>query len=50
MIYEEHLAGSHLVLVICHLILIKEERKKLSKRDGQILQFIEQYSDLGYLP
>lgn len=24
--------------------------KKLSKRDGQILQFIEQYRDLGYLP
>ena len=23
---------------------------KLSKRDGQILQFIEQYRDLGYLP
>ncbi len=31
-------------------LIVNEERKKLSKRDGQILQFIEQYKDLGYLP
>lgn len=31
-------------------LIVNEERKKLSKRDGQILQFIEQYRDLGYLP
>ncbi len=47
MIYE-HLAGAtsfgHMSLIV------NEERKKLSKRDGQILQFIEQYRDLGYLP
>ena len=31
-------------------LIVNESRKKLSKRDGQILQFIEQYRDLGYLP
>ncbi|MDT3995363.1 glutamate--tRNA ligase [Mammaliicoccus fleurettii] len=31
-------------------LIVNEDRKKLSKRDGQILQFIEQYKDLGYLP
>ncbi|WP_460921532.1 glutamate--tRNA ligase family protein, partial [Staphylococcus aureus] len=31
-------------------LIVNEERKKLSKRDGQILQFIEQYRELGYLP
>lgn len=31
-------------------LIVNEQRKKLSKRDGQILQFIEQYRDLGYLP
>ncbi|MGS0651593.1 glutamate--tRNA ligase, partial [Staphylococcus arlettae] len=31
-------------------LIVNEERKKLSKRDGKILQFIEQYRDLGYLP
>ncbi|WP_174615374.1 glutamate--tRNA ligase [Virgibacillus ihumii] len=31
-------------------LILNEERKKLSKRDEHILQFIEQYSDLGYLP
>ncbi|MBB6455210.1 nondiscriminating glutamyl-tRNA synthetase [Salirhabdus euzebyi] len=35
----------------CHMTLIvNEERKKLSKRDESIVQFIEQYADLGYLP
>lgn len=32
------------------LIVNTETGKKLSKRDGSILQFIEQYRDLGYLP
>ncbi|MDR0847252.1 MAG: glutamate--tRNA ligase [Lactobacillales bacterium] len=32
------------------LIINSETGKKLSKRDGGILQFIEQYKDLGYLP
>lgn len=35
-----------------HMTLItnSETNKKLSKRDGAILQFIEQYRNLGYLP
>src|SRR5690625_2985844 len=34
-----------------HMTLsLNEERKKLSKRDQHILQFIEQYHNLGYLP
>ena len=34
-----------------HMTLImNEEGKKLSKRDESVLQFIEQYCDLGYLP
>lgn len=32
------------------LIMNSETGKKLSKRDESILQFIEQYKDLGYLP
>lgn len=32
------------------LIINSETNKKLSKRDGGILQFIEQYRHLGYLP
>ncbi|TQS76097.1 glutamate--tRNA ligase [Ornithinibacillus gellani] len=31
-------------------LILNEQRKKLSKRDQHILQFIEQYHDLGYLP
>ncbi|WP_275439884.1 glutamate--tRNA ligase [Macrococcus epidermidis] len=31
-------------------LIVNEDRKKLSKRDGSIIQFIEQYHDLGYLP
>ncbi|MGM8216210.1 glutamate--tRNA ligase [Bacillaceae bacterium W0354] len=31
-------------------LIVNEERKKLSKRDESIIQFIEQYDDLGYLP
>ncbi|MGH2140607.1 glutamate--tRNA ligase family protein, partial [Enterococcus faecalis] len=32
------------------LIINSKTGKKLSKRDETILQFIEQYSELGYLP
>ncbi|MGH2202319.1 glutamate--tRNA ligase family protein, partial [Enterococcus faecalis] len=32
------------------LIINSETAKKLSKRDETILQFIEQYRELGYLP
>src|SRR5690625_2360705 len=31
-------------------LILNEERKKLSKRDQHIVQFIEQYKELGYLP
>ncbi|MEN2769137.1 glutamate--tRNA ligase [Ornithinibacillus xuwenensis] len=31
-------------------LILNENRKKLSKRDQHILQFIEQYRNLGYLP
>ncbi len=31
-------------------LIVNEQRKKLSKRDESILQFIEQYHDMGYLP
>ncbi len=31
-------------------LIVNESRKKLSKRDGSIIQFIEQYEALGYLP
>ena len=31
-------------------LIINEERKKLSKRDESILQFISQYRELGYIP
>ncbi|MCY8005014.1 glutamate--tRNA ligase [Bacillus haynesii] len=31
-------------------LIVNENRKKLSKRDESIIQFIEQYEELGYLP
>src|SRR5699024_9536508 len=31
-------------------LILNEDRKKLSKRDQHIVQFIEQYRDIGYLP
>ncbi|MDX8047395.1 glutamate--tRNA ligase [Gracilibacillus sp. S3-1-1] len=31
-------------------LILNENRKKLSKRDEHILQFIEQYKNLGYVP
>jgi len=31
-------------------LIVNEERKKLSKRDEHVIQFIEQYDELGYLP
>ncbi|MCC3376676.1 glutamate--tRNA ligase [Cohnella sp. REN36] len=31
-------------------LIVNESRKKLSKRDESIVQFIEQYDQLGYLP
>ncbi|WP_077620194.1 glutamate--tRNA ligase [Bacillus sinesaloumensis] len=31
-------------------LIVNDSRKKLSKRDESIIQFIEQYEELGYLP
>ncbi len=31
-------------------LIVNDQGKKLSKRDESILQFVEQYKDLGYLP
>lgn len=31
-------------------LIVNAEKKKLSKRDASIIQFIEQYEELGYLP
>ncbi|WP_134686763.1 glutamate--tRNA ligase [Brevibacillus migulae] len=59
---EEHLSNTPRQLMIyeafgweapqfAHLALIlNQEGKKMSKRDESILQFIEQYRDLGFLP
>ncbi|MCM3654901.1 glutamate--tRNA ligase [Metabacillus litoralis] len=48
MIYE---AFGWDIPVFGHMTLIvNESRKKLSKRDESIIQFIEQYEELGYLP
>lgn len=39
------------VPVFGHMTLIvNDQHKKLSKRDESIIQFIEQYAELGYLP
>jgi nondiscriminating glutamyl-tRNA synthetase len=59
---EEHLSNTpkHVLLFealgyavpeFAHVpLILNESGKKLSKRDESILQFIEQYHDLGYLP
>ncbi len=48
MIYE---AFNWSIPIFGHLTLIvNEERKKLSKRDYNVITFIKQYRDLGYLP
>lgn len=31
-------------------LIVNEDRKKLSKRDETIIQFVAQYKDMGYLP
>lgn len=59
---EEHLSNTPRQILIykalgmtppqfAHLSLIlNQDRKKMSKRDESIVQFIEQYKELGYLP
>lgn len=48
MVYEAH---NWTPPIFGHMTLIvNENRKKLSKRDESIVQFIEQYDELGFLP
>ncbi len=59
---EEHITNTPKQLMIYHsfdweipifghmTLIVNEEKKKLSKRDESIVQFISQYKDLGYLP
>lgn len=59
---EEHLTNTPRQIMIyealgvdipefAHLSLIlNQDRKKMSKRDESIIQFVEQYKELGYLP
>lgn len=59
---EEHLTNTPKQLMIYEMfgweaptfahmtLIVNEERKKLSKRDESIIQFVSQYRDLGYLP
>ncbi|XKH49678.1 glutamate--tRNA ligase [Chryseomicrobium palamuruense] len=59
---EEHLSNTPKQIMVFHALgmevpkyghmtlIINESRKKLSKRDESIIQFITQYKNLGYLP
>lgn len=59
---EEHLPNTPRQLMVyealgakppkfAHLpLILNQDRKKMSKRDESIIQFIEQYQELGYLP
>ncbi|MDF2947662.1 MAG: gltX [Bacillales bacterium] len=59
---EEHLTNTPKQLMLYEMLnweapefghmtlIINEDRKKLSKRDESIIQFISQYKELGYLP
>lgn len=59
---EEHLTNTPKQLMIFDVfgweypryghmtLIVNEDRKKLSKRDESIIQFISQYKELGYLP
>ncbi|MDQ0160428.1 glutamate--tRNA ligase [Alkalibacillus salilacus] len=59
---EDHISNTPKQMMVYHAfgwevprfahmtLIVNEERKKLSKRDESIIQFIEQYADLGYLP
>lgn len=48
MVYEAH--GWEPPVFGHMTLIVNEQRKKLSKRDESIVQFIEQYDQLGYLP
>jgi len=59
---EEHLSNTPKQMMVYRMLgwdtpsfghmtlIVNEQRKKLSKRDNSILQFMSQYEELGYLP
>lgn len=59
---EDHISNTPKQIMIFHAfgwdvplfghmtLIVNENRKKLSKRDESIIQFIEQYKNLGFLP
>lgn len=59
---EEHLSNTPKQLMLFEMmgwdapiyghmtLIVNEDRKKLSKRDESIMQFVSQYKDFGYLP
>lgn len=59
---EEHLSNTPKQLMLYRMfgweephfahmtLIVNEQRKKLSKRDNSIMQYMSQYKDLGYLP
>ena len=59
---EEHLSNTPKQLMLYEMfgwqppiyghmtLIVNEQRKKLSKRDESIMQFVSQYKDEGYLP
>ncbi|MFT9485892.1 MAG: glutamate--tRNA ligase [Tepidibacillus sp.] len=59
---EEHLSNTPRQLVIYHAfgwdipqfahvsLILNQDRQKMSKRDESIIQFVEQYKTLGFLP
>lgn len=59
---EEHLSNTPKQMMIYQMLglqaplfghmtlIVNEQRKKLSKRDNSILQFMSQYEEMGYLP
>jgi nondiscriminating glutamyl-tRNA synthetase len=59
---EEHLTNTPKQIMIYRMLgwetplfghmtlIVNEQHKKLSKRDNQIMQFMSQYKDAGYLP
>ncbi|ADH97638.1 glutamate--tRNA ligase [Salisediminibacterium selenitireducens] len=59
---EEHLSNAPLQVMLYEALgfetptfahaslILNEDRQKMSKRDESIIQFVEQYRDLGYMP
>ncbi|MBB5175008.1 glutamate--tRNA ligase [Texcoconibacillus texcoconensis] len=59
---EEHLSNAPRQVLLYHAfgweapifahasLILNEDRQKMSKRDESVIQFVEQYRDLGYLP